>query len=115
MAANALAIVGLIRNAQGIRGEVVIEPLTDAPDAVFASGRRVFVGGPGGKSDGDETPMTIESATAIVPWRPKKASSAISLLRADIPIEASGWLCRNLALGDGGRGFSRREHTHGAR
>ena len=60
MAANALAIVGLIRNAQGIRGEVVIEPLTDAPDAVFASGRRVFVGGPGGKSDGDETPMTIE-------------------------------------------------------
>jgi 16S rRNA processing protein RimM len=44
MAADALAIVGLIRNAQGIRGEVVIEPLTDAPDAVFASGRRVFVG-----------------------------------------------------------------------
>ena len=43
MAADALAIVGLIRNAQGIRGEVVIEPLTDAPDAVFASGRRVFV------------------------------------------------------------------------
>ena len=44
MAADALAIVGLIRNAQGIRGEVVVEPLTDAPDAVFASGRRVFVG-----------------------------------------------------------------------
>ena len=44
MARDALAIVGLIRNAQGIRGEVVIEPLTDAPDAVFASGRRVFVG-----------------------------------------------------------------------
>ncbi len=44
MAADALAIVGLVRNAQGIRGEVVIEPLTDAPDAVFASGRRVFVG-----------------------------------------------------------------------
>ena len=62
MAANALAIVGLIRNAQGIRGEVVIEPLTDAPDAVFAAGRRVFVGGPGGKSDGDETPMTVENA-----------------------------------------------------
>ncbi len=44
MAASALAIVGLVRNAQGIRGEVVIESLTDAPDAVFASGRRVFVG-----------------------------------------------------------------------
>ncbi|MEP6509784.1 MAG: ribosome maturation factor RimM [Gemmatimonadales bacterium] len=44
MADDALAIVGLIRNAQGIRGEVVVESLTDAPDAVFASGRRVFVG-----------------------------------------------------------------------
>ena len=38
------AIVGLIRKAQGIRGEVVVEPLTDKPDVVFASGSRVFVG-----------------------------------------------------------------------
>ena len=38
------AIVGLIRKAQGIRGEVVIEPLTDNPDVVFASGSRVFAG-----------------------------------------------------------------------
>ena len=38
------AIVGLIRKAQGIRGEVVIEPLTDKPDVIFASGRRVFAG-----------------------------------------------------------------------
>ena len=44
MASDALAIVGLVRNAQGIRGEVVIELLTDAPDAVFASGRRVLAG-----------------------------------------------------------------------
>ncbi len=43
------AIVGLIRKAQGIRGEVVIEPLTDKPDIVFASGSRVFAG----TSDGD--------------------------------------------------------------
>ena len=53
MAADALAIVGLIRNAQGIRGEVVVEPLTDAPDAVFASGRRVFAG---------EKPLTVSAA-----------------------------------------------------
>jgi len=38
------AIVGLIRKAQGIRGEVVIEPLTDKPDVVFASGSRCFCG-----------------------------------------------------------------------
>ena len=62
MAANALAIVGLIRNAQGIRGEVVIESLTDAPDAVFAAGRRVFMGRAIGHPDGEERPMTIETA-----------------------------------------------------
>ena len=59
--AEALAIVGLIRNAQGIRGEVVIEPLTDAPDAVFASGRRVFVGDAQGNSPDDQT-LTVESS-----------------------------------------------------
>jgi len=34
----------MIRNAQGIRGEVAVEPLTDTPDAVFAPGRRIIVG-----------------------------------------------------------------------
>src|SRR2546423_2920001 len=43
------AIVGLIRKAQGIRGEVVVEPLTSKPDVIFASGSRVFAG----TSDGD--------------------------------------------------------------
>ena len=43
------AIVGLIRKAQGVRGEVVVEPLTDKPDVVFASGSRVFAG----TADGD--------------------------------------------------------------
>jgi 16S rRNA processing protein RimM len=50
------AIVGLIRKAQGIRGEVVVEPLTDQPDVVFASGRRVF----GGTSSGD--PVVLRDA-----------------------------------------------------
>jgi 16S rRNA processing protein RimM len=36
--------VGRIRRAHGIRGELVVELLTDAPDAIFASGRRVFAG-----------------------------------------------------------------------
>jgi 16S rRNA processing protein RimM len=43
------AIVGLIRKAQGIRGEVIVEPLTNKPDVVFASGSRVFAG----TTDGD--------------------------------------------------------------
>jgi 16S rRNA processing protein RimM len=50
--APALTIVGRVRRAHGIRGELVIEPLTDAPDAVFAPGRRVFAG----TVDGDPAP-----------------------------------------------------------
>lgn len=38
-----------MRRAHGIRGELVIEALTDAPDAVFAAGRRVFAGTREGK------------------------------------------------------------------
>lgn len=40
----AFLIVGRVRKAHGIRGEVVVELLTDEPDAIFASGRRVFAG-----------------------------------------------------------------------
>lgn len=46
------AIVGRVRKAHGIRGEVAVELLTDAPEAIFASGRRVFAG----TVDGDPAP-----------------------------------------------------------
>ena len=39
-----LIAVGRVRRAHGVRGEVVVEVLTDAPGAVFAPGRRVFAG-----------------------------------------------------------------------
>ena len=38
------AIVGRVRKAHGLRGEIVVEPITSEPEAVFASGRRVLVG-----------------------------------------------------------------------
>ena len=44
MTTPAFIIVGRVRKAHGIRGEVVVEVITDAPDAVFAPGRRVFAG-----------------------------------------------------------------------
>ncbi|HEX7938076.1 MAG TPA: ribosome maturation factor RimM [Gemmatimonadaceae bacterium] len=37
-------VVGRVRRAHGLRGELVVESLTDEPDAVFAPGRRVFAG-----------------------------------------------------------------------
>ncbi len=39
-----LIAVGRVRRAHGVRGELVVEILTDAPGAVFAPGRRVFMG-----------------------------------------------------------------------
>jgi 16S rRNA processing protein RimM len=52
VAAPELTLVGRVRRAHGIHGELVIEPLTDVPDAVFAPGRRVFAG----TIDGDPAP-----------------------------------------------------------
>ncbi|HTK52647.1 MAG TPA: ribosome maturation factor RimM [Gemmatimonadaceae bacterium] len=52
MAAPELTLVGRVRRAHGLHGELVIEPLTDVPDAVFAPGRRVFAG----TIDGDPAP-----------------------------------------------------------
>jgi 16S rRNA processing protein RimM len=46
------AIVGRIRRAHGIRGQVTVELLTDEPGAIFAPGRRVFAG----TVDGDLAP-----------------------------------------------------------
>jgi 16S rRNA processing protein RimM len=44
MTSPAFIIVGRVRKAHGIRGEVVVEVITDAPDAVFATGKRLFAG-----------------------------------------------------------------------
>ena len=62
MAAPALTIVGRVRRAHGIRGELVIEPLTDAPDAVFAPGRRVFAGTVDGDPAPDRRELIVEES-----------------------------------------------------
>ncbi len=69
----ALAVVGMIRNAQGIRGEVVVEPITDAPEAVFASGRRVLLG----DSKGDTSKAGPERALVIEDARPFKGGMIV--------------------------------------
>ena len=61
-----LVIVGRVRRPHGVRGEVLIELLTDEPDAVYASGRRVFGGTAEGPMD-DEAP-----ALTVVETRPFK-------------------------------------------
>ncbi|MEO8620874.1 MAG: ribosome maturation factor RimM [bacterium] len=56
MTPSSFIIVGLVRKAHGIRGEVVVEAITDAPDAVFAPGHRVFAG----TASGDISPARQE-------------------------------------------------------
>ena len=62
MTAPDLTIVGRVRRAHGIRGELVIEPLTDAPDAVFAPGRRVFAGTVDGDPAPDKRELIVEES-----------------------------------------------------
>jgi len=51
--------VGRVRRAHGIRGELVVEALTDAPDAIFAAGRRVFAGTREGDLSHDKREMRV--------------------------------------------------------
>jgi len=57
-----LIIVGRVRKAHGIRGELVVEPITDEPDAVFASGRRVIAGNAAGDPSKDRREIRILSS-----------------------------------------------------
>lgn len=58
-----LVIVGRVRKAHGIRGDLVVEPITDAPDAIFASGRRVLAGTVTGAPAKDGRELHVERAS----------------------------------------------------
>ena len=47
-------IVGRIRRAHGLRGEVIVDPLTDSPEHVFAPGRRLLASDGRGQSPSGE-------------------------------------------------------------
>jgi 16S rRNA processing protein RimM len=59
------AVVGRIRRAHGVRGEVAVELITDEPDAIFASGRRVLSGDANGvpakSATGEQVVLNIKS------------------------------------------------------
>ncbi len=67
MATPAFLIVGRVRKAHGIHGELVVEPITDAPDAIFAPGRRVFVGTPSGDVSPDRRELHVNSVRPMGP------------------------------------------------
>ena len=86
-----LIIVGRLRKAHGIRGALVVQPLTDAPADVFAAGRRLFVGDDAGNPDADGRRLTIAAV------RPQPDGSVITRFDGiDDRSEAERWRGRYL-------------------
>jgi 16S rRNA processing protein RimM len=79
-----------VRNVHGLKGELVIEPITDAPDEIFSPGRRLFAGNVRGQVKGD--PVEITSA------RPFKAGFIVKLTGIDDRNEAELWRDRYFLL-----------------
>jgi 16S rRNA processing protein RimM len=84
--ADELAIVGRIRKAHGIRGEIVVEPYTNVPAAVFAAGRRLFGGTPDGR------PLTSRAELA--------GASPLTLTVRRASPHKEGWIVRVDELAD---------------
>lgn len=78
-----------MRRAHGVRGALLVESKSDAPGAVFAPGRVVFVGSPDGRRV-DPTPRTITTAReANLGW-------IVSLAGLDDRTVAESWKARTL-------------------
>ncbi len=59
MSAPECIIVGRLRKSHGLRGEIIVEPITDAPAEVFSAGRRLFAGDAEGNQLPDPPKLTI--------------------------------------------------------
>jgi 16S rRNA processing protein RimM len=55
-------IVGRLRKAHGVRGDLVVEPITDEPAEVYTAGRRLFVGTATGDPLPDGRQFTVQHA-----------------------------------------------------
>lgn len=91
------AAVGRIRRPHGVRGELLLEALTDEPGAIFAPGRRVFQGTPDGALWLD--PRTRQPRTLEVKGlRPVKDGYLLTLVEIADRTEAEKWNGRCLLV-----------------
>jgi 16S rRNA processing protein RimM len=90
MSAPALMIVGRVRKAHGIRGELLVEPITDAPETVFVSGRRLFAG----TATGDPSPDGQELHITAV----RQHMDSVRLTVAEVPDRSAAELWRGRFL-----------------
>jgi 16S rRNA processing protein RimM len=85
-------IVGRVRKAHGVRGDLVVEPLTDDPDAVFSPGRRLLAGTATGDPARDGAELHIASA------QPFKGGFIVHFTEIDDRDVADKWRERFLLL-----------------
>jgi 16S rRNA processing protein RimM len=85
-------IVGRVRRAHGIRGELAVEVITDVPDAVFASGARVFAGTTAGDLRPDRAELHVEQAS------PFKGGLIVRFREIGDRTEAERWRDRYLLV-----------------
>ena len=60
-------IVGRLRKSHGLRGEIIVEPITDAPAEVFSTGRVLFAGDAAGDPLPDPPELTEPPAPVLPP------------------------------------------------
>lgn len=85
-------VVGRVRRAHGLRGELVVETLTDAPDAIFAAGRRVFAG------DSEGAPTRDPLELRILRSSPFKGGLIVSIEGIADRNSADSWRDRTLLV-----------------
>jgi len=85
-------IVGRVRRAHGIRGELAVEVITDMPDMVFASGARVFAGTTKGDLVPERLQLHVERAA------PFKGGMIVSFREITDRTEAERWRDRYLLV-----------------
>ena len=85
-------IVGRVRNAHGIRGELAVEVITDVPDVVFASGARVFAGTTTGDLVPERLELHVERAS------PFKGGMIVAFREISDRTEAERWRDRYLLV-----------------
>lgn len=89
---GSLIIVGRVRKAHGIRGDLVVEPLTDSPDAVFSIGRRFIAGNANGDPARNGAELHVASAS------PFKGGFIVHFEEIDDRTVAETWRDRFLLL-----------------
>ena len=52
-------IVGRLRKSHGLRGEIIVEPITDAPAEVYSAGRVLFAGDANGDPLASPSELTV--------------------------------------------------------